>query len=242
MNDKASDTARTNAEIAASMREQLSTAFIEQASGLRDDIAEVVQRVFEAGLAESNARLEREWNALRNEIDKARTVCEEIENYAMTANQSVLDDKEEIRKDIFRQIRDLARKGCAKSFESHTWSENEKLKDQLAAAYLNEQNRLGEFSKLMAELGSEQSRRLIGETSEKKLRAALLEFVHCENKFGHTGQHPEAECVDCKRVNAASDALGESYLRPAPQESVNTAKFSEPIWDSRNSNEPVELR
>lgn len=102
-----------------------------------------------------------------------------------------------------------------------------RMASQLAAAQneiaihaLNEQKRIGEFSNLLAELGNEQSRRLIGETSEKQLRAALLEFVHCENKFGHTGQHPEAECVDCKRVNAANDALGHGYLHPAPQEAA----------------------
>lgn len=78
--------------------------------------------------------LERELNEARAEADKARTVCEEIENYAMTANQSVLDDNPEVRKEIFRHIRDLARKGCAKNFGSHTWNENQDLHSQLAAA------------------------------------------------------------------------------------------------------------
>lgn len=89
------------------------------------------------------AQLERESDALRKELGKARTICEEIENYAMTANQSVLDDHPEARKEIFRHIRDIARKGCANSFESHTWSENEKLSSRLAAA----QNELDELKR-----------------------------------------------------------------------------------------------
>lgn len=66
------ETPRCNAEIAAAMREELSTAFIEQASGLRSDINEVVQRVFENGLAESNARLSTELRIARAEIEAHR--------------------------------------------------------------------------------------------------------------------------------------------------------------------------
>lgn len=50
------------------------------------------------------------------------------------------------------------------------------------------------------------------EDREKLLRAALSEFVRVEANFGHTGQHKDSECADCKRVNAAYHALGHGYL------------------------------
>jgi hypothetical protein len=66
------------------------------------------------------------------EVERARTLFEEIENYAMTANQSALDDKEPIRHQIFRDIREMAKRGIGRNFESSTYCENEKLRAQVA--------------------------------------------------------------------------------------------------------------
>jgi len=68
--------------------------------------------------------------AAESEAHKARSVCEEIENYAMTANQSILDNEESIRHQIFDQIRDIARKGCTKCFSSGTYCELQEMKSE----------------------------------------------------------------------------------------------------------------
>lgn len=47
---------------------------------------------------------------------------------------------------------------------------------------------------------------------EHLLRDALIEFVRCEQKFGHGGQHSDSECVDCKRVRKAQNALSRGFL------------------------------
>lgn len=62
---------------------------------------------------------------------------------------------------------------------------------------------------------------------ETQLRNALLDFVHIENAFGHTGQHPDLECADCKRVRKAHVALGHGYLKTAPQ--LTTLPKQEPF-------------
>lgn len=49
---------------------------------------------------------------------------------------------------------------------------------------------------------------------ERKLTNALIEFVLVEHKFGHTGQHKDEECADCKRVRIAHEALGPDFLTP----------------------------
>jgi hypothetical protein len=54
----------------------------------------------------------------RNALKHARAVCEEIVDYCFAANQSVCDDHEPIRKEMFREIRELARKGAAEKWES----------------------------------------------------------------------------------------------------------------------------
>lgn len=49
---------------------------------------------------------------------------------------------------------------------------------------------------------------------ERRLRAALLEFMRIERNFGHNGQHTDSECADCKRVRMADEALSYGYLNP----------------------------
>jgi hypothetical protein len=42
----------------------------------------------------------------------------------------------------------------------------------------------------------------------KALEESILEFVRCENAFGHWAQHETSECADCARVKKAQIALG----------------------------------
>lgn len=76
--------------------------------------------------------LERQLAEVRAEIDKARSLCEEIESFSAAATQTVTPA--EVRNEIFYAIRELARKGCVRKWEDNTWSQLQKTaieRDQL---------------------------------------------------------------------------------------------------------------
>lgn len=68
---------------------------------------------------------------------------------------------------------------------------------------------------------------------ETQLRNALLDFVHIENALGHTGQHPDLECADCKRVRKAHTALGHGYLKTATATQSAVKPPAKPGYDWR---------
>jgi hypothetical protein len=54
----------------------------------------------------------------RNALKHAKAVCEEIFDYAFAGNQTVLDERQNIRQEMFREIGRLARAGIAGEWES----------------------------------------------------------------------------------------------------------------------------
>jgi hypothetical protein len=54
----------------------------------------------------------------RKALRHAKALCEQIEGYCFAANQSVLDDREPMRKEMFREIRRLAAQGIAGDWRS----------------------------------------------------------------------------------------------------------------------------